>query len=155
MSGVSFAGTWEIGTPSTAVREFGHVTSLAGVGDLGVRASIIDVGDLRISASLEDVWKIWTEKRLADACRIGIEASLGDHIVGTSIADALRIGAATSLVGVRGLRTGDILVSEPRRPSQAPGVGSRHMPSICTSLVPKDLLRSSLRVGFPIVQQRS
>ncbi len=47
--GVSFVGTWEIGTYSTVVREFGTVKSLAGVGDLGV------------SASLEDVWKICTE----------------------------------------------------------------------------------------------
>ncbi len=103
MSGVPFAGTWEIGTPSTVVREFGHVTSLAGVGNLGVRASIADVDALGGSVCLEDGWKTWAETPLADACRIGIEASLGDHRVGTSIADALRFGVATSLVGVRGL----------------------------------------------------
>ncbi len=42
MPEVSFANTWEIGTPSTVVWEFGTVTSLTGDGDLGVRISIAD-----------------------------------------------------------------------------------------------------------------
>ncbi len=54
MPGVSFAGTWEIGTSSTVVREFRTATSLASVGKLGVRASIVDVDALGGSASLED-----------------------------------------------------------------------------------------------------
>ncbi len=32
--GVSFVGTWEIGTSSTVVREFRSATSLASVGEL-------------------------------------------------------------------------------------------------------------------------
>ncbi len=66
MPGESFAGTWEIRASSTVVREFETVTSLAGVGDLGLRASIADVEALRSSESLDDVWKIWTESPLAD-----------------------------------------------------------------------------------------
>ncbi len=58
MPGVSFAGTWEIGTSSTVVREFKTATSLASAGELGVRVSIIDVDSLGGSASLEDGWKI-------------------------------------------------------------------------------------------------
>ncbi len=57
MPGVSFAGTWEIGTSSTVVWEFRSATSLASVGELGVRASILDVDALGGSASLEDGWK--------------------------------------------------------------------------------------------------
>ncbi len=90
MPGVSFAGTWEIGTSSTVVREFMSATSRASVGELGVRASIVDVDALRGSASLEDGWKIWSETPLADVCRIGIETSLvgdGDLGAGISIAD--------------------------------------------------------------------
>ncbi len=59
--GVSFWGTWEIGTSSTIVWEFRFATSLASVGELGVRASIVDVDALGGSASLEDSWKIWSE----------------------------------------------------------------------------------------------
>ncbi len=66
MPGESFAGTWEIGASSTVVREFGTVTSLAGVGDLELRAFIAAVEALGSSESLEDVWKIWTESPLAD-----------------------------------------------------------------------------------------
>ncbi len=55
MPGVSFAGTWEIGTSSTVVSEFNTATSLASVGELAlVRASIVDVDALGGSASLED-----------------------------------------------------------------------------------------------------
>ncbi len=122
--GASFVGTWEIGTSSTVVREFWSATSLASVGDRGVRASIVDVDALGGSASLEDGWKIWSETLLGDVCRIGIETSLvgdGDLGAGTSIADVWRIGvetslacvlrilAATSLVGVGGLVTGTSL----------------------------------------------
>ncbi len=95
--GVSFAGTWEIGTSSTVVREFRSATSLASVGELGVRASIVDVDALGGSVSLEDGWKIRSETPLADVCRIGIETSLvgnGGLGAGTSIADVCRIGAA-------------------------------------------------------------
>ncbi len=121
MPGVSFAGTWEIGTSSTVVCEFRSATSLASVGELGVRASSVDVDALGGRASLEDGWKIWSETPLADVCRIGIETSLvgdGGLGAGTSIADVwrigvetslacvLRIGAATSLVGVGGLVAG-------------------------------------------------
>ncbi len=67
MPGVSFAGTWEIGTSSTVV--FRSTTSLASVGELGVRASIVDVDALVGSESLEDGWKIWSETPLADVCR--------------------------------------------------------------------------------------
>ncbi len=52
MPGVSFAGTWEIVTSSTVVWEFRSATSLASVGELGVRASIVDVDALGGSASL-------------------------------------------------------------------------------------------------------
>ncbi len=83
MPGVSFAGTWEIGTPSTVVQDFRTATSLASCGMLGVRASIEDVDALGGSASLEDGWKIWSEAPLADVCRIGIETSLvGDGDLG-------------------------------------------------------------------------
>ncbi len=54
MPGASFAGTWEIETSSTVVREFRSATSLASVGELGVRASIVDVDALGGSASLKD-----------------------------------------------------------------------------------------------------
>ncbi len=50
MPGVSFAGTWEIGTSSTVVRDSRTATSLASVGKLGVRASIVDVDSLGGSA---------------------------------------------------------------------------------------------------------
>ncbi len=59
MPGVSFAGAWEIGTPSTVVRELWTVTSVAGDEDLRVRASIADVEVLGSSAPLEDGWKTW------------------------------------------------------------------------------------------------
>ncbi len=61
MPGVSFAGTWEIGTSSTVVWEFRSAASLASVGELGVWASIVDVNVLGGSASLKDGWKIWSE----------------------------------------------------------------------------------------------
>ncbi len=61
MPGVSFAGTWEIGTSSTVIWEFRTATSLASVGKLGLRASIVDVDALGGSASLVDGWKIWSE----------------------------------------------------------------------------------------------
>ncbi len=124
MPGVSFAGTWEIGTSSTVVWEFSSATSLASVGELGVRASIVYVDALGGSASLEDGWKIWSATPLANVCRIGNETSLvGDGGLGawasiadawrigaeTSLACVLRIGAATSLVGVGGLITGTSL----------------------------------------------
>ncbi len=58
MPEVSFANTWEIGTPSMVVWEFGTVTSLAGDEDLGVRASIASAADRGAGASLEDVWMV-------------------------------------------------------------------------------------------------
>ncbi len=42
------------------------MTSLAGVGDLGLRASIVDVDALGGSASLDDVSKIWSDSPFAD-----------------------------------------------------------------------------------------
>ncbi len=54
MPGVSFSGTWEIGTSSTVVREFRTAASLASVGEFAVGASIVDVDALGGSASLED-----------------------------------------------------------------------------------------------------
>ncbi len=53
---LSFAGTWEIGTSSTVVRVFGAVTSLAGVGDLGVGASLADVWRIGAAKSLAGSW---------------------------------------------------------------------------------------------------
>ncbi len=63
--GVSCANTWEIGTTSTGVREFGTVASLTGNRYLWVRASITDNEALGESVSLEDVWKIWVETPLS------------------------------------------------------------------------------------------
>ncbi len=40
VSGVPFAGTWEIGASSAVVREFGAVTSIVGVEALGVIESL-------------------------------------------------------------------------------------------------------------------
>ncbi len=100
--GVSFAGTWEIGKFSPVVWEFRSATSLASVGELGVRASIVDVDALGGSASLEDGWKIWSETPLADVCRIGIETSLvgvGGLVTRTSLGDIKSIRAAISLAG--------------------------------------------------------
>ncbi len=54
-SGVSFAGTWEIGASSTVVREFGTVAPLTGVGILGVRESIADFEAHGVFESLENV----------------------------------------------------------------------------------------------------
>ncbi len=52
MSGVSFAGTWEIQTLSMVVQVFGAVISLT------VRAFIADVEAFGGRTFLEDVWKI-------------------------------------------------------------------------------------------------
>ncbi len=110
--GVSFAGIWEIGTFSTDVWEFRTATSLASVGELGVRASIVDVDALGGSASLEDGWKIWSETPLVGDGGLGAGASVADVWrigVETSLACVLRIGAATSLVGVGGPANGTSL----------------------------------------------
>ncbi len=100
--GVSFAGDQEIATSSTVLLRFGTMTSLARVGDLGIRASITDVVDLGAGKFLEDILKIGVGTSLAYSCRIGIEtplAGVGDLGAGASLADVWRVGAAMSLIG--------------------------------------------------------
>ncbi len=92
MPRVSFAGAWDIGTSSTVAQEFGNVTTLAGVGDLGVKASFTDTVDLGAGKCLEDILKI-TRSFLYDRDR----DTTRDFRTGASPADVWRIGAAMSL----------------------------------------------------------
>ncbi len=91
MLGVSFAGTWEIGTSSTVVWEFGTLKSLTGVGGLLVGTALADVcrigietplGDLRVRTSIADVWMIGALISLASSWS-GIEGTTAWHVIGT------------------------------------------------------------------------
>ncbi len=119
MPGVSFAGTWEIETYSTVVREFRTVTSLAGVGELRAGASFADFGAHRGSTSLQEGWKIWSVTPLADVCRMGIgtthlntNKSEGAHEIHPKILTSLASFLATPLAKLynNSLATGKILV---------------------------------------------
>ncbi len=72
MPGVSFPGTWEIGTAFTD----GTMTFLAGVGGIGRGASLAGVRRVRAVMSHTDAWKVGAETSVACFGDLGVKATI-------------------------------------------------------------------------------